>query len=44
MNADIYTKAEISARLAGLTLWTGTQAQYDAIEAPDPNTLYIIVG
>ncbi len=23
-----------------LTLWVGTQAQYDAIGTPDPNTVY----
>lgn len=28
----------------GYTIWKGTQAQYDAITAPDANTLYLIVG
>jgi hypothetical protein len=27
-----------------LTLWKGTQADYDLITTPDPNTLYFIVG
>lgn len=26
------------------TLWTGTQAQYDAIATKDANTMYVIVG
>lgn len=25
-------------------IWTGTQAQYDAISAKDDETLYVIVG
>jgi len=29
-------------RMAGLTLWSGTQAQYDAIVTKDSNTLYFI--
>lgn len=28
----------------GLALWRGTQAEYDAIITPDPNTLYFITG
>src|SRR5690625_427063 len=27
-----------------LKLWTGTQAQYDAISNPDPNTIYVVEG
>ena len=30
--------------LGGLTLWKGTQAQYDALATKDNNTLYVIVG
>lgn len=52
-NSDI-TKAEIEAKLTGnitshshtsvngLTLWTGTQAQYDAISSKSSTTLYFI--
>jgi hypothetical protein len=25
-------------------IWTGTQAEYDAIAAPDPATIYMITG
>lgn len=25
-------------------LWTGTQAQYDAVSPKDANTLYVVVG
>ena len=30
--------------LGGLTLWKGTQAQYDALATKDNNTLYVIVN
>jgi hypothetical protein len=52
-NSDI-TKAEIEAKLTGtitshdhttvngLTLWTGTKAQYDAITSKSSTTLYFI--
>ena len=26
------------------TIWTGTQADYDLIDTPDPNTFYVITG
>ena len=26
----------------GLSLWSGTQAEYDAITIKDPNTIYLI--
>lgn len=29
---------------AGLTLWKGTQAEYDAIGVKDPDTIYVIEG
>lgn len=30
--------------LGGIAIMQLTQAEYDAITTPDPNTLYIIVG
>ena len=44
MELDIYTKSEMNARLDDLTFVKCTQAEYDAIETPDTNTVYIIVG
>ena len=41
-------KADASALTSGLatkwTLWSGTQAQYDALPTKDPNTLYAVTG
>jgi hypothetical protein len=34
----------MNTRMNGLTLWNGTQADYDAIATKDPNTLYFITG
>lgn len=41
---------EIKTRTAGMvtsatvtTIWSGTQAQYDAIPSPSPTVLYLIV-
>jgi hypothetical protein len=28
----------------GFKLWLGSQVSYDAIEDPDPNTVYLILG
>jgi hypothetical protein len=39
-DADNYI---LNTKMAGLTLWKGTQAAYDLL-TPDPNTLYFIVG
>ena len=39
-----YTASQVNSRLDGLSLKKLTQVQYDAIAAPDPNTVYIIVG
>jgi hypothetical protein len=39
-DADNYI---LNTKMAGLTLWKGTQAAYDGL-TPDPNTLYFIVG
>ena len=33
---------ENTTALGGLSLWTGTQAAYDAITTPDPDTVYIV--
>lgn len=35
---------DVSARLGGLSLVKMTQAEYDALEPKDANTLYVIVG
>lgn len=34
--------SSVSSSLAGKKLWVGTQAEYDAIPAKDPDTLYFI--
>jgi hypothetical protein len=39
-NADSYI---INTKLDGLSLWSGTQAEYDGL-TKDPNTVYYIVG
>lgn len=44
MDFDFYTKEEINTMLDGLSFVKCTQAEYDAIENPDENTVYIIVG
>ena len=43
--------ADLTASLAGKaagvgvsTVWAGSQAAYDAIGTPDPNTLYFVTG
>jgi hypothetical protein len=38
-----YTQNPVTGRIIK-TLWSGTQAQYDAIVTKDPDTLYIIVA
>ena len=38
---EVYTKEQCDERFA--KLWTGTQAQYDAIVTKDINTLYVIL-
>ena len=38
---EVYTKEQCDERFA--KLWTGTQAQYDAIGTKDANTLYVIL-
>lgn len=42
--SNYYTKTEINSFLNGLKFIALTQAEYDEIENPDENTLYIIVG
>lgn len=44
MDSDFYTKQEINAMLGGLCFVKCTQAEYDELDPPDPNTVYIIVG
>ena len=39
--------AAADAALAGVgvsTIWSGSQAAYDAITTPDPDTLYFVTG
>jgi BppU N-terminal domain/Phage tail repeat like len=43
LQASLDSKAD-SADLNGLTLWSGTQAEYDAIATKDVTTLYFITG
>lgn len=40
---DFYTKTEIDETLGGLSFLKLTQEEYDEIEEPDENTVYIIV-
>ena len=42
--ADAGDNYIMNTRMAGLTLWKGTQAEYDAIGTPSSTTLYFIVG
>ena len=43
--SEVYNKTEIDESiLGGLKLWSGTQAQYDAIGAKNAKTLYFITG
>lgn len=37
-----FVGGSVNGVLTPLTLWTGTQAQYNAITTPDPNTVYVI--
>lgn len=39
-----YPAAEYPRSATVKTIWSGAQAQYDAISAKDPGTLYLIVG
>lgn len=39
--------ASLAGKAAGVgvsTVWAGSQAAYDAIGTPDPNTLYFVTG
>ena len=38
-----YIAQEIDNKLSGLTIVKITQAEYEALETKDPNTLYLIV-
>ena len=42
--AQIYTSANPQTTMNGLSLWKGTQAQYDAISSKSSTTLYFITG
>lgn len=44
MELDFYTKTEINEMLGGLSFVKLTQTEYDSIENPDDDTVYIIVG
>ena len=41
---DLVTKKYVDDKFAGLQIAQITQAEYDALETKDPNTLYLIVG
>lgn len=41
-NTPVVTEQQIDDKLNGISLWKGTQAEYDAIQNKDENTLYII--
>jgi BppU N-terminal domain/Collagen triple helix repeat (20 copies) len=41
---DVSVGLVANTQLAGLKLWKGTQANYDAVGTKDPNTLYFITG
>ena len=40
---DLITKKYVDNKLSGLTIIKITQAEYDALETKDPNTLYLII-
>ena len=40
--AQIYTSANPQSTINGLSFWTGTQAQYDALSSKSSTTVYII--
>ena len=42
--AQIYTSANPQTTMNGLSLWKGTQAQYDALSSKSSTTLYFITG
>jgi hypothetical protein len=42
--SQVHADAQYLGTDAGWHKWTGTQAQYDAISAKDPGTLYVITG
>lgn len=42
--AQIYTSANPQTTMNGLSLWKGTQAQYDAITTKSATTVYFITG
>ena len=39
-SVEVYTKEQCDERF--MKMWSGTQAQYDALAVKDNNTLYII--
>ncbi|MEO0679006.1 MAG: hypothetical protein AAF192_01165 [Pseudomonadota bacterium] len=43
-DANAAAQALNTAALAGLTLWTGTQAEYDAIPTKSATTLYFVTA
>ncbi len=40
--AQIYTSANPQTTMNGLSFWTGTQAQYDALSSKSSTTVYLI--
>ena len=42
--AQVYTSANPQTTMNGLTLWKGTQAEYNAISSKSSTTLYFITG
>jgi hypothetical protein len=42
--SDTLVDGSVNGTPTALTLWTGTQTQYDAITTPDPTTVYIVTG
>lgn len=43
-NSHATTKAYVDGKISATEPWTGTQAQYNAIQTKDPNRLYIIIS
>ena len=41
---DVINKAYLETRLSGISIVKKTQAEYDALETKDPNTMYLIIG
>lgn len=42
MKDTISAHIEGGSRLADMKIWTGTQGQYNALSAPDLNTIYLV--